>query len=121
MKKSVAEKSISLNEAERRKEVAQTKARKEQREQEAKALRASRPTTYEITLRNSANPGLPAPVSAAAPGPNARANLPKGKADDKDARSPIDEIILTEGVHILADYVAALPAPAAPPPAAPAK
>ena len=69
-------------------------------------MRASRPTTYEITLKNSANPGLPAPM---APPPTAQVT-PKGKADDKEnevtgRQSPLEEIILNEGLNILADYV----------------
>jgi carboxyl-terminal processing protease len=122
VKKSLANKSISLNEAERRKEMAQVKARREQREKEAKALQASRPTTYEITLKNSATPGLPVPVSVAG-GNSAQVAGPgkgKGKDDKKDdkeggaiGRSVSDEIILNESVQILADY-AGLLGPAAP-------
>jgi len=107
IKKSVADKSISLNEAERRKEMAQAKTRKEAREQEAKALRAGRPTTYEITLKNSAQPGLPAPMAAEkAP---AKGKGEKGGDEEGAAlgRSPIEEIVLNESVQILADYVAA--------------
>jgi len=111
LKKSLDSKSITLNEAERRKELARSKARKEQREQFGKALRASRPTTYEITLKNSATPGLPAPV---APSPSAQAT-PKGKGGDdgdltnrRDAQSPLDEILLNESLHILTDYAGVL-------------
>jgi carboxyl-terminal processing protease len=113
IKKGLADKTISLNEAERRKELAQAKARKEQREQEAKALKAVRPTTYEITLKNSATAGLPAPTFVAG-GKTAQVTPPKGKGDDADGgplgRGPMDEIILNESVQILADYIALQPA-----------
>jgi carboxyl-terminal processing protease len=111
MKKRLADKSISLNEAERRKEMAQTKARKEAREQEAKALRAARPITYEITLKNSAQPGLPAPLAVEkAPAKGKGDKGEKGEKGDEEGaalgRSPIEEIVLNESVQILADYVA---------------
>jgi carboxyl-terminal processing protease len=112
IKKGLADKTISLNEAERRKELAQSKARKEQREQEAKALKAMRPTTYEITLKNSATTGLPTPIFVAG-GKTAQVTPPKAKGDDADGgplgRGPMDEIILNESVQILADYVALQP------------
>jgi len=113
IKKSLADKTISLNEADRRKELAQSKARKEQREQEAKALKGTRPTTYEITLKNSATAGLPAPTFVAG-GKTAQVTPPKGKGEDADGgqlgRGPMDEIILNESVQILADYIALQPA-----------
>jgi carboxyl-terminal processing protease len=110
-KKATATKTLSLNEAERRKEMAEAKARRELREKEAKSLRASAPTTYEITLKNSANAGLPAPV--AIDGKTAQnTQKEKGKKDGGDGlggkRSPLEEIILQESVQILADYVGLL-------------
>jgi carboxyl-terminal processing protease len=115
IKKSVANKSVSLNEAERRKEIAEGKARKSQREQQAKALKANRPTTYELTLKTSASAGLPPPVSATGGSASHVAAAPAGKGDKGDelegglsGRSPLDEIILNESVQILADYVGLL-------------
>ncbi|HEY5283864.1 MAG TPA: carboxy terminal-processing peptidase, partial [Polyangia bacterium] len=51
IKKSMADKSVSLNEAERRQEMAQTKARQETRKQAELARPASQPKTYAITLK----------------------------------------------------------------------
>jgi carboxyl-terminal processing protease len=103
----LASKSVSLNEAERRREIAETKARQAEREQANKALRASRPTAYEITLKNAGSPGLPPPTkltddtaeqtkSAAASG-----HPPKSREADATA---FDDLILHEAVRILADY-----------------
>jgi carboxyl-terminal processing protease len=121
IKKNVANKSVSLNEAERRKEIAEGKARKTQREQAAKALKASRPTTYEITLKTSAVAGLPAPAAATTTASASHVPAaPGGKGDKGDelegglsGRSPLDEIILNESVQILTDYVGLLEGPAA--------
>jgi carboxyl-terminal processing protease len=114
VRKGIDDKSVSLNEADRRKELAQSKARREQRDREARALQSTRPTTYEITLKNAGTPGLPAPVAAA--GGNsaeARADVrpsAKGKPDEGDAstRSLVDDIVLNESVQVLNDYVGLL-------------
>jgi carboxyl-terminal processing protease len=106
IKKSLAEKSVSLNEAERRKEMAEDKARKQRRKQEAKLLEASRATTYEIRLKNSSSPGLPPPLVVAG-GKTAQASSSK-KANPTDEAGPADllhKITLNEGLQILADYV----------------
>src|SRR5207302_7854971 len=62
-KKAVAEKSVSLNEATRWKEKNEADARSKARKKDL----ASRPEppgkTYEITLKNVSDPGLPAPVT----------------------------------------------------------
>ena len=108
LKKSFGNKTISLNEAERRKEMAQAKARKEQREKEGKALKATRPTTYEITLKNSGNAGLPVAVAG---GNTAQVAAAKAKEDTDGGsigRLAADEILLNESVQILADYVGLL-------------
>ena len=70
--KNLAKKSVSLNEAERRKEIAQNKAREAERAKESQARAASKPTAYLITLENAAAPGLPPPIKP-------------GKAADKAA------------------------------------
>jgi carboxyl-terminal processing protease len=115
IKKGLADKSITLNEAERRKELAQAKARREQRERDARALRASKPTTYEITLKNARTPGLPAPVAVAGGNTASVSPSSKGKPDDLEgsgpARSAVDDIILNESVQVLSDYVGLLAPP----------
>jgi carboxyl-terminal processing protease len=106
IKKSFAEKSVSLNEAERRKEMKEAKARKDVREQQAKLLQATRPTTYEIRLKNTSSPGLPPPLAVA--GNTAQASSPK-PADHPGGvptEGPLlEEITLNESLRILADYV----------------
>ncbi|MBN8248416.1 MAG: carboxy terminal-processing peptidase [Verrucomicrobia bacterium] len=62
-KKVQAEKSVSLNEAERRREIAENKARMEARKKELAARKEHLPTTWEITLKNVDLPGLPAPMT----------------------------------------------------------
>jgi len=72
-------------------------------------LQANAPTTYEITLKNASSPGLPSPLAStdqaatkAAPGPtSALAAL----GDEMKGRSTTQDLILDEGVRILADYV----------------
>ncbi|MCW5557869.1 MAG: carboxy terminal-processing peptidase, partial [Verrucomicrobiae bacterium] len=62
-KKAQAEKFVSLNETERRREIAENKARQETRKKELASRKNPRPTTWEITLKNVDQPGLPAPMT----------------------------------------------------------
>ena len=109
LKKSLISKSVSLNEEQRRQEMAESKARETELASEERALRVTGPTTYEITLKSAALPGLPAPLAVAKNAP------PKDgdKRSDSEAkiRSATDDIILNEGVQILADYVNVLNPP----------
>jgi carboxyl-terminal processing protease len=104
-KKSLVSKSVSLNEAQRRREMAESKVRETELAREERALRATGPTTYEITLKNASLPGLPPPLAVT--------NSTSAKDADSEAkiRSTTDDIILNEGVQILADYVNALKPP----------
>jgi carboxyl-terminal processing protease len=85
LKQSLAEKSVSLNEVERRQELAQLKARQDERKQEELTHPIARPTSYEITLKNASLPGLPTPTAAANP-------------------SSDNDILLHETMKILGDY-----------------
>jgi carboxyl-terminal processing protease len=110
LRKSVAEKSISLNEAERREELAQAKARDERREAEGRSLHAIHPTIYEITARNAASPGLPPPMAFGGGTAPVSPTVPASTKDDSDDVSSIrsraeDDLTLNESVRILADYV----------------
>jgi carboxyl-terminal processing protease len=109
VRKSLATKSVSLNEAERRQELAQSKARQDERVRESRIRFPSRPATYEITLKNVSSPGLPPPLAAtksvgAAHGANS-SSAPNALAPDAASRSLDDDIVLNETVKILADYV----------------
>ncbi len=73
-----AEKSVSLNETERRREIADNKARMEARKKEQASRKDNQPTTWDITLKNADQPGLPSPAtnavaSVTSPGPGPRA------------------------------------------------
>jgi carboxyl-terminal processing protease len=110
VKKTIANKTVSLNEKERRDEIAKSKALEEQLKQESRKLRAGQPLTYEITLANANRPGLPAPT--AVPPPEKKpAKAPNAEESDDDltgdfaGHTPADDIILTECERILADYV----------------
>ena len=104
----LAEKTVSLNEAERRQELAQAKQRKADREKGSRVLASERPVAHEITLENVDSPGLPPPVVAkkdagAASAPDASAGSANGSASA--GASLADDIILDESVRILVDYV----------------
>ncbi|MBI3882392.1 MAG: carboxy terminal-processing peptidase, partial [Verrucomicrobia bacterium] len=58
-KKNKDEKTVSLNEAKRRKETEEAKARSEVRKKEIKSRHLPDPTVYEITLKLADKPGLP--------------------------------------------------------------
>jgi len=109
LKTSLDKKTVSLNEAERRKEMADAKARQAERDKERAARKAQSPRTYEITLKNAGSPGLPAPLdpkkSPSKPGAkNASPPPDSGDADDAP-KAPGEDIILSEAQRILSDYV----------------
>ena len=62
-KKTLAEKSISLNEAQRLKEKKEADERMKARRKELAERPESKSKIYEITLKNADDPGLPAPVT----------------------------------------------------------
>ena len=109
LKKSLAEKSISLNEAERRQEISQMKARQVARKQDDVASRTSEPTTYEITLENASSPGLPPPRSPEKTKISEKASADATSPDDLDDmtadKSRDRSILLYEATKILGDYI----------------
>ncbi len=112
LKKALATKSVSLNEGERRQELAQSKTRDRALELESKAHRSAWPTVYDITLKNASSPGLPPPTAfavspqKAGTQPSLHAHGDVGDPDVDSTKRPLaTDIILNEGVHILADYV----------------
>jgi carboxyl-terminal processing protease len=93
LKRKRAEKSVSLNEAERRKDLSAMEARQAARKQDEAAQASSEAITYEITLANLAAPGLPSPRSPA-------------PLDAQTASSSPDrDILLQETLRILGDYI----------------
>ena len=116
VKRSLATKSVSLNEKERRDEVEQNKQLERQIKDESRKLQAAQPQTYEISLANAGLPGLPAPTKAAATekAPAAAAKIDHPESNDEDAlaaddegHNAADEIVLAESERLLADYVRA--------------
>ncbi len=108
LKKSLAAKSVSLNEAERKAELDQAKARQHERADESKALPAVAPVSYLITLKNAASPGLPA-ASPFRGGENAMhgkaaAPAPGNSEHDATDLAAKEDVLLNEAVRILADY-----------------
>jgi carboxyl-terminal processing protease len=110
VKKNIATKTLSLNEKERREDIAKSKALEEQLKQQSRKLRTAQRLTYEITLANANRPGLPAPMAMpvdkkpAAPAPDG-AEPGDDLAGDATGHTPADDIIVSECERILADYV----------------
>jgi len=112
LRKSLTTKTVSLNEAERRQEMAQAKARQQAIAKEDQAFQATAPTTYNITLQNAELPGLPPPVTYTNSATvTATTKMPADDADAADDganNAPARDVILTEAERILADYVSLL-------------
>jgi carboxyl-terminal processing protease len=112
LKSRLAKRSVSLNEAERRQELAAAKERRAARELESERTEVAAPVAYDITLKNAAAPGLPLPAAST---DHARATsvepltagLDDAKQDSKQQR-PISDLVLDESVQILRDYVTLL-------------
>jgi carboxyl-terminal processing protease len=104
LRKSSAEKSVSLNEAERRQELAREKAEEEQRKRAERLHPESRPTTYQITLSNVTLPGLPPPVVPRPDTAPQGSGRPSETATGRELAAGGDPI-LDEATRILADYI----------------
>ena len=104
-KKNLATKTVSLNEAERRREQQAGQNRDEIRKQELLASGENEPATYAITVENADQPGLPAPVAI---GDNLSTAKSAPIAEKKALAirtGPSRDPILRESESILADYV----------------
>jgi carboxyl-terminal processing protease len=113
-----ADKTISLNEKERLQEIEANEARDKARNQERLARKAPEPTVYELTLKQLALPGLPAPVAKTN---NLGAKLVGGPvsghpdianadpdSDSETEIAPVTDAALEEAGQILRDYVGLL-------------
>ena len=98
-------KSISLNEAERRREKAELEARVAARKKERTGRVTAQPTTYEITLKNVDQPGLGEALKDPKRLTKATLELPSIDGDQKNDRDVADDIILREAQNILVDYI----------------
>jgi carboxyl-terminal processing protease len=103
LKKNGGSKIMSLNEAERKAELDDSKARAKERTAELLAHPAPSATTYEITVKNASTAGLPAPLDPHKA--NATPDGEKEEVDDAQPTVPVDDFELREAQHILADYV----------------
>jgi carboxyl-terminal processing protease len=114
-KKLKEEKSVSLNEEQRWKEKKENEARAELRKKELRSRPEPNYKTYEFTLKNVSEPGLPAPVAKtntlAEAKSKATNTIAKATGDDdaevkEDDTIPTVDISLEEGRRILQDLVA---------------
>jgi carboxyl-terminal processing protease len=107
IRRNVATKSISMNEADRRQELATEKARHDERDQEDRTRQATGPVTYDITLENASSPGLPPPVAFTDNAGKASAAASRSQSPDPDEPSAHGsyDIALGESERILSDYV----------------
>jgi carboxyl-terminal processing protease len=110
-----AEKWVSLNEAKRKQEIDEAKAKKEAREKEIRARHVPAPTTYEITLKLADQPGLPAPMTNAVASvkggehptvnPKAKSGDDSDTDEDEEDKLPARDVYLEEAEQILVDYM----------------
>ncbi len=114
-KKLKEEKSVSVNEEQRWKEKKESEARTEARKKELRLRPQPNYKTYEFTLKNVSEPGLPAPVAKTNTLTDVKVkatNIVVAKTGDDDeeakddANVPTIDITLEEGRRILQDLVA---------------
>jgi carboxyl-terminal processing protease len=114
-KKLLADRSVSLNEAERIKEKEDDTARADRRKKERHARKETDVKIYDITLNNADLPGLPAPaaktndlaaVTAETPAsPNSAVSLTDDDAGHDD-KTPLIDVTMEETKRILLDFIA---------------
>jgi len=112
LKKALAEKTVSLNEAQRRQQLQETKARFAARKEERQKRTAPNWRTFEVTLENIEQPLVPSPtgrsnVTAVAENRQVPAKIEENlfPSEFSDGMVPTVDIILEEAERILADYV----------------
>src|SRR6266496_1220502 len=109
-KKYLADKSVSLNEAARLKEIKENEERIEARKKERKARHEPEEKVYELTLKQVDMPGLPQPLAKTNELAKAEANKDPAAAED-DAEGAAEDktaadITLKETKRILLDLIA---------------
>ena len=106
LRKTRETKSISLNEAERRREKAELQASMETRKKERAARIATQPPTYEITLKNVDASGLGATLKNSKQLAKAAVDFPRAEGDPLAYDEGFgDNVILREAESILVDYI----------------
>jgi carboxyl-terminal processing protease len=101
------DKSVSLNEELRLKEKADLKKIEDARKQERKDRHTPPLTTYKLSLKQAALPGLPDAYDPAKEEKPKRANLGEVVAKDEDAEDAVEppDVTLNEAENILLDFV----------------
>ena len=117
-RKQQADKTISLNEQARLKEIREGEARQKARDKERRLRKEPEETAYEITLKQAELPGLPPPIQktnsvAMKSGTNSAAGTittlnPALDDEPDDAASPTVDAGLTEAQRIMTDYISLL-------------
>ncbi len=107
--KQLADKTVSLNEEERRREKAENKARAEARGKERSARAKPPEPVITVTVKDAGQPGLPKPVmpTNAAPA-SAPADGEEGEEAEEEDRAPEAagvDAVLDEGLAVLADLI----------------
>jgi len=103
--------SVSLNEAERRRERADQKAFQKEIAREVQAREAGLPV-YEITVKAAGQPGLPERLTGLAKRAKTGAVSKAGAdADETASARAADALVLYEALHIVADFVDLLTGP----------
>lgn len=106
-----ADRTVSLNEEQRRKEKKEADERVAAHKKELLARKPPELTTYKLTLKDAARPGLPAPAgrtNLAQIASSAVAANTEAKADDDDLpeeKVPEVDVTLEEAMRILSDYI----------------
>ncbi|MEO5802900.1 MAG: carboxy terminal-processing peptidase [Verrucomicrobiota bacterium] len=111
-KKTLADKSLLLNEQARQKEKKEIEARDETRKKERKARKIPEPKIFEVTLKNAGEPGLQPFVPKTNDLATAKSEHPADDPDDESAleeKVPVIDAALEESKRILLDYISLLP------------
>ena len=108
-KKSLADKTVSLNEPKRREENKEVADRKEARNKERKARKPSDQKVFEVTLKNVNETGLQLFVPKTNEVAAAKSELVDPDEEALDEKLPAVDATLEEAKRILMDYISLLP------------
>ena len=103
------DKTVSLNEAQRLKEIRDNEARAKARDAERAARKSPEPVIYEISLQQAEQPGLPPPVAKTNAVATAKTKADVTSETPDEEKKPVLDVNLDEAEKILADYLSLLP------------
>ena len=104
-KKFEADKTISLNEATRLKEIQEIEARAKSREKERAARKTPEPKIYEFTLKQAELPGLPPPLAKTNAVAAGKTEVKKSDDEADDEKPAAVDPLLNEAEKIFVDYL----------------